>query len=259
MNKLIFSILSGTCFAAFAACTPDIPAVFEGADGIYFNAPADSIAYTFAKYPSRTVDTVKIPVRVLGSPAGVDREIAIESLSGSDVTAKEGVHYKLLPPYKMPANTISTMLPVVVYRTTDLDSIKSVFQLRLKENSSFALGITSKTSIKIKTGFLQKPATWGELTGLQWAGFSTNFGTWTKAKYRVILDALYDPVSDTTVTEFPYTRFSAPAVYLQYLQLTKNYLRTKYPGNFSNPRGIGATLRDPDNYDSVIQVQPANY
>jgi hypothetical protein len=258
MKKLILSMLSGTAIAVLAACSPDMPDTFEAPDGIYFNA-ADSIAYTFAKYPSRTVDTLRIPVTVLGSPAGVDREIAIESLTGADVTAKEGVHYRLLPPYKMPANSVSTILRVVVYRTTDLDSIKSTFQLGLKENSSFVLGITSKTSVKIKTGFLQKPSTWGEFTGIQWAGFSSNYGTWTKAKYKLILEALYDPASDTTVSEFPYSRFSAPAVYLQYLQITKNYIRTKYPGNYSSPRGIGATLRDPDNYDSVIQVQPANY
>ena len=259
MKKVIHCILLGTATAAFAACSPDMPVTYEGTDGIYFNAASDSIAYTFAKYPSRTVDTLKIPVTVLGSPAAVDREIAIESLTGPDVTAKEGLHYKLLRPYKMPANSISTWLPVVVYRTVDLDSIKSVFQLALRENGSFVSGITSKKSIKIKTGFLQKPATWGEFTGIQWAGFSSNYGSWTKAKYKLILEALYDPVSDTTVTEFPYTRFSAPAAYLQYLQLTKNYIRTKYPGNYSTPRGIGATLRDPDNYDSVIQVQPANY
>jgi hypothetical protein len=75
----------------------------------------------------------------------------------------------------------------------------------------------------------------------------------------VVLDALYDPVSDTTISEFPFSRFGPPAVYIQYLQLVKNYIRTKYPGNYSIPRGIGATLRDPDNRDSVIQVGPSNY
>ena len=84
-------------------------------------------------------------------------------------------------------------------------------------------------------------------------------GTWTRTKYKVVLDALYDPVSDTTVSEFPYGRSQPPAIYIQYLQLVKNYIRTKYPGNYSFPRGIGATLRDPDNKDSVIQVGPSNY
>jgi len=108
-------------------------------------------------------------------------------------------------------------------------------------------------------GYLQKPPTWGEIGGSQWAGYSSNFGTWTKTKYKVILDALYDPTSDTTVSEFPANRFAAPAVYLQYLQLVKNYIRTKYPGNYSTPLGVGPTLRDPDANNAVIQVGPANY
>jgi hypothetical protein len=259
MKKEIISILFVVVIAAFYACKPDEPALFKEADGIYFSAAADSLSYSFAKYPSRTVDTIRIPVSVLGSPSNIDREITVESLVATDVNGKEGVHYKLLPPYKMPANMVSSLLPVVVYRTGDLDSIPAVFRLGLKENSSFKSGISSKTSIKIKTGYLQKPSTWGEFGGSQWAGSSTNFGTWTKTKYKMILDALYDPVADTTVTEFPYLKFGAPAISIQYLQLVKNYLRTKYPGNYSTPVGTGATLRDPDASNSVILVGPANY
>jgi len=129
----------------------------------------------------------------------------------------------------------------------------------LKANENFVSGISAKTSLKIKVGYLQKPPTWGDLTGLQWAGYSTNMGTWTKTKYKVVLEALYDPVSDTTVSEFPFSRFGPPAIYIQYLQLVKNYIRTKYPGNYSTPLGVGPTLRDPDANNNVIQVGPANY
>jgi len=259
MKKEIISILLVAVIVAFVACKPLAPTLFDQPDAVYFNAAADSMAYTFAKYPNRTVDTIKLPVNVLGSPIATDREILIESLKDDDVNAKEGVHYKLLPPYKMPANKVSTTIPVVVYRTGDLDSISATMKLGLKENSSFTLGITSKASIKIKTGYLQKPATWGESGGTQWAGFSTNMGTWTKTKYKLILEALYDKASDTTVSEFPSSRFGSPVIYIQYLQLTKNYIRTKYPGNYSTPLGIGATLRDPDASNTVIQVGPANY
>jgi hypothetical protein len=258
MKKEIAAILS-TLIVVFIACKPEVPKMFSASDGIYFSAAADSIGYTFAKYPNRTVDTVKIPVTVLGSPAATDRPITVEVLTGADVNAVEGVHYKLLGPYKMPANQVSTLLPVAIYRTGDLDSISATFKLGLKDNSSFKLGITSKTSIKVKTGFLQKPASWGEFGGIQWAGYATNLGTWTKTKYKVILNALYDPVSDTTVTEFPFSRFGPPVIYIQYLQLVKNYIRTNYPGNYSTPLGVGATLRDPDANNAVIQVGPANY
>jgi hypothetical protein len=259
MKKEIVLILLIVVIAAFYACKADKPALFNQADGVYFSAPSDSIAYTFAKYPSRTVDTLKVPVAVLGSPAAADREITVESLVATDLNGKEGVHYKLLPPYKMPANKVSTLLPVVVFRTGDLDSLPAIFRLGLKQNSSFKSGISSKTSIKIKVGYLQKPASWGEFGGTQWAGYSANMGTWTRTKYKLILDALYDAVNDTTVTEFPASRFGTPSIYIQYLQLTKNYIRTKYPGNYSTPVGIGATLRDPDANNALVLVGPANY
>ncbi len=244
---------------SFIGCKKVVPTLFAEQDGIYFSASADTISYTFAKYPNRTIDTLKLPVSVLGKAAGTNRTITVEKLVASDVNATEGVHYKLLGPYTLPANQISTVIPVVIYRTGDMDSLTITFILQLKANESFQSGISAKTSLKIKVGYLQKPSTWGEFGGTQWAGYSANFGTWTKTKYKVILDALYDPVGDTTVTEFPYTRFSAPASYIQYLQLVKNYIRTNYPGNYSTPVGIGATLRDPEANNNVIQVGPANY
>jgi len=259
MKKGIFYIIIMAAVLPFGGCKEDVPTVFAEPDGIYFSAPADSMTYTFAKYPNRLTDTLKIPVTVLGKPAGTDRTISLEKLSGVDINGTEGVHYKLLQPYTIPAGKVSTMLPVVIYRTGDMDSLSINFKFQLKANENFVSGISAKTSLKIKVGYLQKPATWGDLTGIQWAGYSTNMGTWTKTKYKVILDALYDPVSDTTISEFPYNRLQPPAIYIQYLQLVKNYIRTKYPGNYSFPRGIGATLRDPDYKDSVIQVGPSNY
>jgi len=259
MKKGIFYIIILGAILPFAACKEDVPTIFAEPDGIYFSAPADSMTYTFAKYPTRLSDTLRIPVTVLGKPTDKDRTISLEKLSGADINGTEGVHYKLLQPYTIPAGKVSTVLPVVIYKTGDMDSLSFNFKFQLKANENFVSGISAKTSLKIKVGYLQKPPTWGELTGLQWAGYSLNMGTWTKTKYKVVLDALYDPVSDTTVSEFPYTRFGPPAIYIQYLQLVKNYIRTKYPGNYSIPRGIGATLRDPDNKDSVIQVGPSNY
>jgi len=257
-NGILYIIIFGAILP-FAACKEDVPTVFAEPDGIYFSAPADSMTYTFAKYPNRLIDTLKIPVTVLGKAAGTDRTISIEKLSGADINGTEGVHYKLLQPYIIPAGKVTTTLPVVIYRTGDMDSLSIYFKFQLKANESFISGISAKTALKIKVGYLQKPPTWGEFTGTQWAGYSDNFGTWTKTKYKVVLDALYDPVSDTTISEFPFSRFGPPVVYTQYLQLVKNYLRTKYPGNFSVPRGIGATLRDPDYRDSVVLVGKANY
>ena len=259
MRKGSLFIIILAAIIPFAGCKEDVPTLFNEEDGIYFNSNTDSVFYSFAKYPSRLKDTMKLPVNVLGTAASVDREITIEKVTGSGVNAVEGVHYKLLPPYKIPAGSYSTSIPIVIYRTPDMDSVEINFILKLSPNSNFKAGITTKTSLKLKVGYLQKPPTWGEIGGTQWAGFSSNMGTWTKTKYKLILDALYDPVSDTTVSEFPYSRFGPPAISIQYLQLVKNYIRTNYPGNYSNPIGVGPTLRDPDANNAVIQVGPANY
>lgn len=262
-KRTVYIILIAVIFYAvtlpFTGCKKDEPILFAEHDGIYFSTASDSIYYTFAKYPKRLIDTLKIPVTVLGNAAGTDRTITVEKVTETGINAVEGTHYKLLPPFTLPAGKISTVVPVVIYRTGDMDSLLISFKLQVKENESFKSGITAKTSLKIKVGYLQKPPSWGEFGGIQWAGYSANFGTWTKTKYKTILTALYDPASDTTVTEFPYSRFGAPAILLQYLQLVKNYIRNNYPGNYSTPIGIGATLRDPDAGNNVILVGPANY
>jgi len=263
MKKWNAFVLLISLSVAFASCKPDVPLLFNSADGVYFNAGVDSIVYSFAKFPNRLTDTIKIPVALLGNMSAMDREITIESVAGGDANAIAGTHYKLLTPYKIPANSTTALIPIVVYKTGDMDSIVATLKLQLKENSAFTIGINAKAAIKIKIAYLQKPATWGDLAGLPWAGYSTNFGTWTKTKYKVILNALYDPTSDSTISEFPIGNHFAgqfPAAYAQYLQVVKNYIRTNYPGNYSSPLGVGATLRDPDVPNNpVIQVGPANY
>jgi len=258
-GMLSISVLAAVFF--YVACTPEKPAVFEQADGIYFSAASDTLAYTFAKYPNRVKDTFWIPVRVLGDAPQNDRVITIEKGTGADVTAMEGVHYKLMDAYTMPAGKFSTNLPVILYRTSDLEVSPVSFKLELKANEHFALGITSKGVIRVNVGFLQKPANWGDFSGSSgfWAGYSANYGTWTKTKYKLVLDALYDAGGDSTISEFPYSRFSPPVITFQYLQLVKNYLRANYPGNFTTPVGTGATLRDPDAGNLHVLVGPANY
>ncbi|HET7898469.1 MAG TPA: hypothetical protein VFL47_12375, partial [Flavisolibacter sp.] len=73
MTKKIVSIICLVATICFVACKQDVPTLFNETDGLYFSAPSDSILYTFAKFPTRTVDTLKVPVTVLGNPSNVDR------------------------------------------------------------------------------------------------------------------------------------------------------------------------------------------
>ena len=263
MKKRNILLVTIGVMVVMSACKPEAPIKYAGTDGVYFNAAADSIVYSFARFPNKTADTIMVPVALVGNMKGHDRDINVGVNSGEGYNAVEGLHYRLLPPYTIPANSTHAMMPVEIRRTPDMDSLVISLALQLKENDQFSIGINEKSTVKLKIAFLQKPATWGDPTGLPWAGYSANFGTWTKTKYKLILDALYDPVSGTTITEFPIgSRFVGqyPAAYSQYLQIVRNYIRTHYPGNYSTPLGIGETLTDPDMPNNpVIQVGPANY
>ena len=250
----------------FSACEPNQLIPFEEPASAYFGNPTISgtpvleTSYTFAKYPNRQTDTLLIPVSIYGEPAGQDREIGITLADSSIVNATEGVEFKLLPPYKMPANQVKTNLKVVLNRTPAMDSIVYTFLLKIKATNDLKEGVAAQTMYRVNLAFLQKPVDWDVYAGTQgWAGYSANFGTWTRTKYKVILDALYSPTGDTSITNFPGQRFQPPAIFPQYLIIVRNYIRTHYPGNYSTPLGVGPTLRDPDANNAIIQVGPANY
>ncbi len=269
LSKLPFRLLIPVMVAGMmlvSACKTNQLIPFEEPDAVYFGNPtvigtANMLTnYTFAKYPNKTADTIKIPVSLLGDPAGQDREISVVAVDSSIVTAHPGIEYKLLPPYKMPANTVSTTIPVVVYRTPGMDSLTYTLLLKIEGNHELQAGISAQTMYRINIAFLQKPADWDIYAGSEgWAKYPANFGTWTRTKYKVVLDALYSPTGDTSITNFPGQRFQPPAIFAQYLIIVRNYIKTNYPGNYSTPLGIGPTLRDPDANNAVIQVGPANY
>jgi len=234
------------------------PAVYSQADALYFPVAGDSINYSFAAFPKKITDTIRIPISVLGHPFGANRSISVSVLSGPQYTAVSGKHFQLLSNAVMPANAVTASIPVIVNRTPDLDSVIVKFAIQINQNAAFpGNGITSAQTLTVNLAYIQKPATWGTLTGLPFAGYSANFGTWTKTKYKLILNALYNPATGTTVTEFPLSsHFSPPIAYTQDLALVKDYIITNYPGNYGLP---GPTLTDPDANNKLIQVGPANY
>lgn len=261
MKKLFNSILLLFTCNLFFSCE-DQPMLFTDSDALYFGTADTLLAYSFAKYPKRASDTLFIPLQVLGNTANQDRALAIEVLPTADGNpAIEGQHYKIPEQGIIHANSIKGTLPVVIYRTTDLEDGASVsFTLKIKPNEDFqTIGIAKNQKLRINLAYIQKPASWGEFTGAVtgfFAGYNTNFGTWTPTKYKVILDALYDEKTETTVTEFPGSRFNPPILYNQYVAIVRNYIKTNYPGNYGL---AGPKLTDPDNDNLPIQVGPANY
>jgi len=263
MKLKIQYIIAFLIIGSIFGCKED-PALFKESDGLYFGTADTTLSYSFAKYPKKVKDIIEIPVNVLGNSTNASRSFNVEVVPGTgDGIAVEGTHFKVLGNLNIPANAVVGKVSVEVYRTADLDAGKAVkFTIRLKRDEHFpAEAITAKQKLTINLAYLQKPASWGELNGTVtgfWAGFNTNFGTWTPTKYKIILDALYDPTIGETVTEFPGSRFAGqfPTVYTQYLAIVRNYIKNNYPGNYGLP---GPILTDPDNSNLPIQVGPANY
>lgn len=260
--KKIFNIILVifTCHIFFGC--EDQPMLFNDEDALYFGTTDTLLAYSFAKYPKRVSDTLQIPLQVLGNATDQDRTLAFEVLPTVDgKPAVEGQHYKIPNQGIIKANNVTGSLTVIIYRTSDLEEGATVsFILKIKPNEDFqTIGIAKNQKLRINLAYLQKPASWGEFTGAItgfFAGYNTNFGTWTPTKYKVVLDALYDEKTETTVTEFPGSRFSPPILYNQYVAIVRNYIKTNYPGNYGL---AGPKLTDPDNDNLPIQVGPANY
>ncbi len=259
----VFSLLAA---GMLTGCEPNQLIPFEQKASVYFGNPVVfgaanmETSYTFAKYPNRLVDTMHIPVTLSGELAAEDREINIALSDSSIVNATPGVEFKLLPPYRLPANKVSTTIPVALYRTAAMDSLVYTFILKIAASNDLEAGVAAQTQYRVNVAYLQKPSDWDRYANTQgWAGYTANFGTWTRTKYKVVLDALYSPTGDSSITNFPGTRFSPPPIFSQYLIIVRNYIRTNYPGNYSTPLGIGPTLRDPDANNAIIQVGPANY
>lgn len=260
--KIVFNILLVLGIASIIYGCEEKPMLFEEENALYFGHADSVVSYSFAKYPKKALDTLHIPVRVLGNSNVEDRSFSyvVESVSNG-INGVEGEHFKVIDNPIIEAGHVEGFLPVVVYRTKEMNEGQTIsFSVRLKQDNNFpAEGIASKQKLRINVAYLQKPSSWGEFAGNitgYFAGYSTNFGTWTPTKYRLILDALYDPETETSVTEFPGSRFGPPLLYLQYIAIVRNYIRTNYPGNYGQP---GPVLLDPDYNNMPIQVGPANF
>lgn len=262
MKQVIYLITILSALVSLMVGCQEDPALYTEADGVYFGTKDTIVNYSFAKYPQKKSDTILVPVNVLGNAGSSDRNFQVEIVKDDTLySGIEGVHFKLAENVVIPAKAVVGTLPVIVYRTLEMEAGKVVnFAIKLKKNTNFpADGIARGQKLNINLAYIQMPATWGEFTGAitgNFAGYRDNFGTWTPTKYKLILDALYDKETGTTITEFPGSRFSPPIIYNQYVAVVRNYIKTNYPGNYGKP---GPILTDPDNSNLPIQVGPANY
>ena len=206
INLLTCVLLAGI---VLIGCKKSEPTSYELGDMVYVykdpnNTKKDSTTYSFAVKPnSLTVDTVKIPVRIMGIAKGYDREVKLIAVDTAS-TAVEGVHYDFLP-YKIPAGAYSALLPVVIKRTPDMKTQSFTLMVKIVESKDFLPGVANSPAagsfggasthypIRIND-FLTKPSNWD-------AQLIPHFGAFSQVKYQFIIAAT--GITDFTVGNTP--------------------------------------------------------
>lgn len=197
MQNIFKYTLLSVLFMSGVSCKKSNPTSYDQPAMIYvykdgFNTNRDSITYSFAvKNDALLVDTVKIPVRIMGKASSSSREVKLAPVAALS-NAVEGTNYSLLP-YVIPAGAYTAELPVVVKRTTDIKNKELRLVLEIKESKDFITGATatansaipgadSRYLVKIND-FITKPSYWDSFTIFY-------FGTFSAVKYKFMIQTV---------------------------------------------------------------------
>lgn len=136
----------------------------------------DSLVYSFALMPGILVDTVDVPVQILGFTSPNDRQVKVEVVKEL-TTAAEGTHFELLP-CRIPAGQIGSIQKVVVHKTADLEQKEVYMALKIVDSPDLVVGPANERNYQIiLTDRLTKPSDW-----LRY------FGDYSEVKHRFIIE-----------------------------------------------------------------------
>lgn len=157
----------------------------------YFSATKDSVTYSFAIKPtSLSIDTVKVPLRIMGVAKTTDRTVTVRAVPDSS-TAVAGQHYDFLP-VLIKAGEYAGNIPVLVKKTGDLKTGEKRLLVEVMESSDFKPGIPNTVPLNPRAGgslrflikindALTKPANWD-------TQLASYFGTYSQAKYKFVIE-----------------------------------------------------------------------
>jgi hypothetical protein len=141
----------------------------------------DSVEYSFKLVDATLqVDTVYIPLHMMGNSAPVDRLVTVEVVT--EASNAPASAYSIGSAI-IPAGTFHGQIPVVIQRAVpglDLTSESARLALRLVTNEHFELGVPgTSTFTVIWCDFLTQPTTWS---------FIALVGPFSQARYKFIID-----------------------------------------------------------------------
>lgn len=157
----ILPILVLTSIMGISSCSTDYMAYDVGLkDGIYFIT--DSVNYQFGMKVGEDFNYA-IAVRLLGTPKHYDRKFGIELLE-EETTAKEGLHYKLIDTFVIPADMVIGKVSFILHRYLDPEITKRAFvvKMRLVENENFRLVMNDECKLEFSDTELPRPRWWSE-------------------------------------------------------------------------------------------------
>ncbi|PUZ28713.1 hypothetical protein DCC81_04305 [Chitinophaga parva] len=188
MKKFFCYIILGAG-ALLAACTKNDPAsIYNTPPNIYFDwrdstgagALKDSLVFSFAFTPERTVDTALLPIRISGDRMPKDRIFKL-AIVDSATTAKAGLHFKALEPqYIMPADSGFVKVPVYLYAAdTSLHSHSVKLRVKLLPTSDFTVTDTLFNVAKISfSNMLQQP---------EWWAYWSQLGPYSRVSFELLI------------------------------------------------------------------------
>ncbi|MCR8668932.1 DUF4843 domain-containing protein [Aestuariibaculum sp. M13] len=189
-NITILALLVGACFS----CEPNEGLVYKEKDGLYFlsaTKDTDSVYYSFLG-KINNVDTLKLPIQILGTPIDQNRTFKVE-VDQEKTTAVEGVHYEALKgSYIFNANNFKQNFNLVLYKDDPaLETEDKIIALKVVESEDFNPGYSNRTNLKVYvTNRIIKPSYWDTLLYLF-------FGEYSKVKHNIVINLMGK--------DFPYT------------------------------------------------------
>ncbi len=179
----------------------------------------DSLEFSFLTSPASVSEKqMDITIYVMGPSSKVDRKANISVVSGS--TTATANQYTCPAQVTIPANSYSATFPVVLKRTSDLQSKGVRLYIKVAESSDFKIGVSERNHLIFKwNDILAMPKNWSDLTEF--------FGTFSLVKYRFI-------INNTGVTEFSTTTMSW-AQLMNYRIILKNALNAYNAAHPNDP------------------------
>lgn len=180
---ILYAIIFSLIGLGFTACEKDYQVYDADLEAVCFNLEqlnngADSLVYSFAFTPSVYVDTVDLPLQLLGFSATRDRIVNI-IVDEKHSTAQQGGEYELLSA-RIPANSVNGLLQVKVSKTDRIAHEDVYVTLRITTSEDLVPGPVSQREIRL---FISNQLT-------QPNGWPDQFGDYSRVKHQFCVEVL---------------------------------------------------------------------